>query len=216
MTANFDISFFAYVRITFIHNYKLGDNLLKDIDTNTANAVVYMSCAEYRHVNKFYKKLIRTYASFERGVRLYRCITRNFTPIANPKTLLGVFASRVPAAGCGWENLDFLFACEYRGDSPHPLKNCIFIILATVTVCQRLSVAATPNIEYLNTIFIATYGLWHCSKTIDLVRIATTRQNKRKRAKHCNFLHDFLPYHHDANTNGSDRKNLLTGNSRSV
>ena len=67
MTANFDISFFAYVRITFIRKYKLGDNLLKDIDINTANAVVYVSCAENRHVNKFYKELIRTYASLGRG-----------------------------------------------------------------------------------------------------------------------------------------------------
>jgi len=40
MTANFDISFFAYVRISFTRNYKLCDNLLKDMDNNTSNAVV--------------------------------------------------------------------------------------------------------------------------------------------------------------------------------
>ena len=107
MTAKFDISFSAYVRITFIRNYKLGDNLLKDMDNNTANAVVYMSCAENRHVNKFYQKLILTYASLERGMQRYQCITRNVTPLAKHKTLLGVFASRVPAVGCGWENLFF-------------------------------------------------------------------------------------------------------------
>ena len=105
MTANFDISFFAYVRITFIRNYKLGDNLLKDMDNNAANAVVYMSCAENRHVKKFYKKLIRIYASLERGVRLYRSITRNVTPLANPKTLPRVLASRLPALGFDWKNL---------------------------------------------------------------------------------------------------------------
>ena len=62
MTANFDISFFAYVRISFPRICTFGDNLLNDMDNNTANAVVYMSCAEYRHVKKFYEKLIRTYA----------------------------------------------------------------------------------------------------------------------------------------------------------
>ena len=75
MTANFDVSFFAYVRINFTRNYKLGDNPLKGIDINTANDVVYMSCAENRNVKKVNEKLIRTYASLERGLMLYRCIT---------------------------------------------------------------------------------------------------------------------------------------------
>ena len=63
MTADFDISFFAYMRITFIRNCRCGDNLLKDMNNNRANAVLYMSYAENRHVKKFYEKLIRTYAS---------------------------------------------------------------------------------------------------------------------------------------------------------
>ena len=50
MTANFDISFSAYVRVSFTRNYKLCDNLLKEMDNNTSNAIVYMSCAENRHV----------------------------------------------------------------------------------------------------------------------------------------------------------------------
>ena len=55
MTANFDISFFAYMRITFIRNCRCGDNLLKDMNNNRANAVLYMSYAENRHVKKFYE-----------------------------------------------------------------------------------------------------------------------------------------------------------------
>ena len=62
MTANFDISFFAYVRITFPRNCRLGDNLLKDMDNNIADVVGYMSYAENEHVKKFYEKLIRTFA----------------------------------------------------------------------------------------------------------------------------------------------------------
>ena len=75
MTADFDISFFAYMRITFIRNCRCGDNLLKDMNNNRANAVLYMSYAENRHVKKFYEKLIRTYASLERGMQRYQCIT---------------------------------------------------------------------------------------------------------------------------------------------
>ena len=63
MTADFDISFFAYMRITFLRNCSCSDNLLKDMNNNTANAVNYISCAENRYVKKFYEKLIRTYAS---------------------------------------------------------------------------------------------------------------------------------------------------------
>ena len=63
MTADFDISFFAYMRIAFLRNCRFGDNLLKDMNNSRSNAVLYMSYAENRHVKKFYEKLIRTYAS---------------------------------------------------------------------------------------------------------------------------------------------------------
>ena len=55
MTADFDISFFAYMRITFLRNCRCGNNLLKDMNNNRDNAVVYMSYAENRHVKKFYE-----------------------------------------------------------------------------------------------------------------------------------------------------------------
>ena len=47
---NFDISFFASVRITFPRNCRYSDNLLNNINNNIANAVVYMSGAEHRHL----------------------------------------------------------------------------------------------------------------------------------------------------------------------
>ena len=55
MTADFDISFFAYMRITFLRNCRFGDNLLKDMNNNRANAVNYRSCAENRYVKSFMK-----------------------------------------------------------------------------------------------------------------------------------------------------------------
>ena len=55
MTADFDISFFAYMRITFLRNCSCSDNLLKDMNNNTANAVNYRSCAENRCVKSFMK-----------------------------------------------------------------------------------------------------------------------------------------------------------------
>ena len=55
MTADFDISFFAYMRIAFLRNCRFGDNLLKEMNNNRANAVLYMPYAENRHVKSFMK-----------------------------------------------------------------------------------------------------------------------------------------------------------------
>ena len=45
-----DIRYFASVRITFPRNCRCSDNVLKSQNNNMANAEVYMSGAENRHV----------------------------------------------------------------------------------------------------------------------------------------------------------------------
>jgi hypothetical protein len=42
---------------------------------------------------------------------------------------------------------------------------------------------------------------------------ATSQQHKRKRAKNCNFLHVFLPYHHETNNLGSSDNPVVAGSS---
>jgi len=134
-------------------------------------------------------------------------------PIVNHNILHDVFASRVPASGCGRETPDLLFACENGSDGPHPLKNSIFIVLATVSVRQRLCIPATPNIKYFDAIFVARYGLWNHSKTIDLVWITATSQGKCDTADNNKFFHNYLRYCHDTNTSGSDCNTLRMENS---
>ena len=59
LTGEFDISFFAHVRITFLHNFRCSDNPLKSMYNNMINVIVYMSGADIRHVEEFNQKRMR-------------------------------------------------------------------------------------------------------------------------------------------------------------
>ena len=63
MTGNFDISFFAHERVTFLHNFRCGDNPLISKYNNMINVIVYMAAADIRHVEEFNQKLMRMCAS---------------------------------------------------------------------------------------------------------------------------------------------------------